>query len=130
MSLFWHEISPYWQAILTLVVSVAVAFISWLQWQTATKQSETAKKQWETAERQAATARNRLRLDLFKRRIKVYDALIAIAAAAYINGHITPEEQNTCGNAIQGAEFLFNKEIDDYCSLLLQKASVLARKRI
>jgi hypothetical protein len=71
MSHCWHEFLGNWQAIVPLIVSVAVVFISWLQWQTATKQSETAKKQWETAEKQAETARNRLRLDLFERRITV-----------------------------------------------------------
>jgi|SRR5271166_634155 len=71
MDHFWHEISKNWQAILTLVVSVAVAFISLLQWrtakqqwQTSEKQSETAKQQWQTADKQAETAKNKLRLDL------------------------------------------------------------------
>jgi cell division septum initiation protein DivIVA len=108
MSLFWHEISPYWQAILTLIVSVAVAFISWLQWQTAEKQSE--------------TARNRLRLDLFERRIKVYDAWMTMAAIAAQKGDITREEQQICSVATKGAEFLFNKEIDNYCQQLLGEA--------
>lgn len=54
MSHFWHEISRNWQALLTLIVSVTVVLISWLQcrtakrqWETAVRQSETAKKQWD-----------------------------------------------------------------------------------
>lgn len=106
MSHFWHEISPYWQAILTLVVSVAVAFISWLHWQTAKKQSETAKKQLQTAEKQAETARNKLRLELFERRIAVYEALMQLAAIAVGKGDITSEQHRTCAIATKGAEFL------------------------
>jgi hypothetical protein len=133
MSHFWHEISRNWQAILTLIVSVAVAFISWLQcrtamrqWETAAKQSETAKKQWETAEKQAETARNKLRLDLFERRITVYDALMTIAAIAVAKGDVTLEQRQTCATATKGAEFLFNKEIDDYCLQFLQEAAVFS----
>jgi hypothetical protein len=132
MSHCWHEISQNWQAILTLIVSVAVAFISWLQWRTAknqwrtaTKQAETAKKQWETAEKQAETAKNRLRLDLFERRIAVYDALMTMAAIAGGNGDVTLEQRRTCGIATKGAVFLFNKEIDNYCVRLLAEATTL-----
>jgi hypothetical protein len=117
---FWHEVSRNWQAILTLIVSVAVALISWLQWRTAknqwrtaTKQSETANKQWQTAEKQAETAKNKLRLELFERRIAVFDALMTMAAIAVAKGDVTPEQRRTCGIATKGAEFLFNKEIDD-----------------
>jgi hypothetical protein len=38
MSHFWHEISRNWQAIFTLIVSVAVGLISWLLWRTAKRQ--------------------------------------------------------------------------------------------
>ena len=99
MSHFWHEISRNWQAILTPIVSVAVGLISWLQWRTA-------KRQWETAEKQAETAKNRLRFDLFERRIAVYDALMTLAPIAIAKGDVTleqqrtwesqPEEQNSC----------------------------------
>jgi hypothetical protein len=129
---FWHEVSPYWQAILTLVFSAAAAFISWLQWRTAknqwrtaTKQAETAAKQWETAEKQAETARNRLRLDLFERRFTVYEALMVMAAIAAQKGEVTSEERRTCAIATKGAEFLFNKEIDDYCLKLGREATLL-----
>jgi hypothetical protein len=132
MSDFWPEISRNWQAILTLVVSATAAFISWLQWrtakrqrETAVKQSETAKKQWETAEKQAETARNRLRLDLFERRFTVYEALMTMAAIAAQKGDVTLEERRTCAIATKGAEFLFNKEIDDYCLKLGKEATLL-----
>lgn len=134
---FWHEVSRNWQAILTLIVSFAVALISWLQWrtaknqwQTATKQSETAKKQWETAEKQAQTAKNRLRLDLFERRITVYDALMTMAAIAIKKGDVTPEQRGVCAIATKGAEFLFNKEIDHYCVRLLQEAIPLHLEKV
>jgi hypothetical protein len=129
MSHFWHEFSRNWQGILTIVVSAAAGFISWLQWRTAKRQgetavtqSETAKKQWETAEKQAETARNRLRLDLFERRIAVYDALMKMAAIAVADGDITHEQRRTCAIATKGAEFLFNKEILDYCDQLIREA--------
>jgi hypothetical protein len=137
MGLFWHEISRNWQAILTLIVSVAVAFISWLQWRTAKqqwrtseKQSETAKQQSQTADKQAETAKNKLRLDLFDRRIVVYDALMDLAAIAIIKGDVTPEQRRKCAIATKGAEFLFNKEIDNYCLQFLKEAGALNLEKV
>jgi hypothetical protein len=129
---FWHEISKNWQAILTLVVSTAVGFISWLQWQTAKKQAkiaekqaETAGKQWQTAEKQAWTANNKLRLDLFERRIVVYDALMRMTWIAVETGDVSDEERLKCAIATKGAEFLFDKNIDNYSELQLNQASDL-----
>jgi hypothetical protein len=136
MSHFWHEFLRDLQAILPLIISVAVVLISWLQWrtakgqwETAVIQSETAKKQWETAEKQAETARNRLRIDLFERRITVCDALMTLAAIAVAEGDVNPEQRRTCAIATKGAEFLFNEEIDNYCLQLVREAVTLGLEK-
>jgi hypothetical protein len=126
MSLFF---SQYWQAILTLVFSAVAVLISCLQWKTARKQSETAKKQSETAEKLAQTAKNKLRLELFERRYAVYDALMTMAVIVVGKGDVTFEQRRTCAIATKGAEFLFNKEIDDYCLELVRKAETLNLKK-
>ncbi|WP_353100641.1 hypothetical protein [Stenotrophomonas lactitubi] len=51
-------------AIGQILVAAAVGLIAW--------------RQWRTAQQQAKTARNKLRLDLFERRIEAYDKLKAI----------------------------------------------------
>ena len=50
---------------------------------------------------------------------------MAMAAIAALKGEATSEERRTCAIATRGAEFLFNKEIDDYC-LKLGKEATLA----
>jgi hypothetical protein len=65
----------------------------------------------------------------FERQITVYDAMMAMAVVAIEKGDVTPEERRTCGIATKGPEFLFNKEIDTYCLLLLQEAVALGSEK-
>jgi hypothetical protein len=74
------------------------------QGQTAERQSEAAKQQSQTAEKQAETARNKLRLDLFDRRIVVYDALMKLTKFATENGDVTEEDRRECAIATKGVE--------------------------
>jgi hypothetical protein len=114
----WREIYKNWQTLSALAVSIIVAFISWLQWTAANKQAKTAEKQWQTAEKQAQTARNQLRLSLFERRFAIYEALMRMVFIATSKADITHEQRIECTNETKGVEFLFNKDIDDYCRLL------------
>ena len=50
---------------------------------------------------------------------------MAMAAIAAQKGEVTSEERRTCAIATKGAEFLFNKEIDDYCLKLGKEATLL-----
>lgn len=84
---------PILGPIATLAVGCAVAFIAWQQWQ---------------------LARNKLRLDLFDRRYKVYDAtrkFLAIFARDYT---FTDSQLGEFAADTSEAEFLFGSDVVDY----------------
>ena len=71
---------------------------------------------------QAKTNRNQLRLHLFDRRWKVYEAATSFVAAVAIGRKLTDEELYEIAAEIRGARFLFNQEIQDYCNKLRKEA--------
>lgn len=89
------------QFILTFIVGLIAAYIAWLQWK---------------------LAHNKLRLDLFDRRYKVYDAtrrfLIAIDSEADFSNtqlfNFTAETSD--------AIFLFNSDVIDYLELIKNRS--------
>jgi hypothetical protein len=92
-----------------LFVSIVLAIITLLQWWVARKQAQTAK--------------NQLRLSLLERRIVVRDALLTMVGTIIEKDDLTEEQLKACARGTKDAEFLFpNKDIEDYCRLLLNKA--------
>ena len=87
--------------IATLIVGLAVAFIAWQQWQ---------------------LARNKLRLDLFDRRYKVYDATrkflsVILGKADFLDSQLFEFYAGTCD-----AEFLFESDVVHYLAELRKRA--------
>ena len=87
--------------IATLIVGLAVAFIAWQQWQ---------------------LARNKLRLDLFDRRYKVYDATrkflsVILGKADFLDSQLFEFYAGT-----SDAEFLFESDVVDYLAELRKRA--------
>ena len=60
---------------------------------------------------QAKTNRNQLRLHLFDRRWKVYEAATSFVAAVAIGRKLTDEELYEIAAEIRGARFLFNPRL-------------------
>ncbi len=63
--------------------------------------------------RQWKTANDKLRLDLFEKRWRVYDAVKVILNKAAIEGQFTRDDLATFARGIEGAEFLFDGQIRD-----------------
>jgi hypothetical protein len=76
----------------TFFLSVAVALVAWAQWR---------------------VARNKLRLDLFDRRYKVYDATRTFLLLA-INNAVTDSAYHSFRLATSDADFLFEPEVGKY----------------
>ena len=89
----------------TLCVSIATllvtGYIAWQQWQ---------------------TAKNKFRLDLFDRRFPAFKATMKLAVAATHKGEITQEELREFDLASEGAAFLFDQKIEDYCRKIGEEA--------
>lgn len=72
-----------------------------------------AYRQWRTAQQQAETARNKLKHDLFDRRLKVYDALRESAQYAFSARPNENAEQRVAEN-LKELRWLFGKPVYDF----------------
>ena len=87
--LHWTQ---YLAALLTPIVAILAVYIGYRQWR---------------------TAQNKLKLDLFDRRIKNYDATHRLIKAA-LSGKPPEELQNEFSQAIYGVKWLFGSEVESY----------------
>jgi hypothetical protein len=85
----------------TLVLGVAVAVVAWLQW-------------W--------VALNKLRLDLFDRRYKVYDATRKFLAGIFRDGKFTNSELFEFYAGTSDAEFLFGADVVEHLAQIRKRA--------
>lgn len=73
---------------------------------------------------QSKIARNKLRLDLFDRRWTAFVAAMRLAERIVTNGDIPLEEVQKFAFATRGVEFLFNRELQEYCDDQLHKEAL------
>ncbi|MBU1352085.1 MAG: hypothetical protein KKB95_09350 [Gammaproteobacteria bacterium] len=82
-----------------------------------------------TAKQQAATARTKLRLDLFERRMKVYDASKAFIGSVISNGVVDPEARALFAVEIKSSRWLFDEPVHLYLNVTMwDKTLVLDRQ--
>lgn len=86
---------PYLSGLLTPVVAAFGIWIAWNQWR---------------------TARRKLKLDLFDKRIVVYDAVQHAIGQIMVHGKTSAEVESAYLIGISGAKWLFDKEMDEYLS--------------
>lgn len=72
-----------------------------------------AYRQWRTAQQQAETARNKLKHDLFDRRLKVYDALRESAQYAF-NARPNENAEQRVADNLKELRWLFGKPVYDF----------------
>ncbi len=88
---------PHWTAYLTAFMTVFIAaFGAWIAFQ-----------QWRTAQ-------DKLRLDLFERRMVIYDAARKALGKIFTHGEITPLEETEFLVGVMGSKWLFGKDIHEY----------------
>lgn len=74
------------------------------------------------AYRQWNTARNKLKLDLFEKRLKVYDAAVELLKAIAMPEPVDWEFIRDASARMSAATWLFNREVADHLSLLVARA--------
>lgn len=88
---------PHWTqylaALLTPTVAVFAVVIGYRQWR---------------------TAQNKLKLDLFEKRLKIYEALRNSIGSITSSGNVTTESEREFLQAIQGIQWLFGPEVENY----------------
>jgi hypothetical protein len=95
--------TPTATLILTGTIGCVTAYIAWQQYQ---------------------TAKNKFRLDLFDRRFPMFVATMRLVELAVTKGEIPFEEVQKFAFATKGMEFLFNRELQDYCDNQLRKEAL------
>jgi hypothetical protein len=72
--------------------------------------------------RQANTARDKLKLDLYEKRFRVYQALLTFLEAILREGKVTAEFISAFNSSTVGKEFLFNNDVNEYLKEVKNKA--------
>jgi chemotaxis regulatin CheY-phosphate phosphatase CheZ len=93
-------VNPFF-SIATLFLSIAVVVIAWQQWR---------------------VAKNKLRLDLFDRRYKVYDATRKFLAEIQQDATFTDSQLNEFKACTSDTEFLFGRDVVDYLAQIRKRA--------
>jgi hypothetical protein len=89
----------------TLVLTVVIACVT----------SYIAVQQW-------LTAKNKLRIDLFDRRLPVFEAVMRLTEIVVSKENIALEEVQEFEFAKKSVQFLFDQELQDYCDNLYKEA--------
>lgn len=100
-------------SVVTLIAAVVAAAVAYV---IGTGQADIARQQAAAADREAKTSHNKLKLDLFERRSKVYEAVKEIVAEAIHIGDFGAEAQTKYLLAIRGSRWIFDKTMDTYLS--------------
>ncbi|MGN7875566.1 hypothetical protein ACTJKJ_18550 [Roseateles sp. 22389] len=110
---------PHWttylQATATPVVAVIAAVIAaTIQW-----------RQWKTATAAAETAKNKLKLDLFDKRMVVFDAAVHLVRRANLEAPMDLDDFSELTTKMRQAEWLFSREVasrlDDITTRALER---------
>jgi hypothetical protein len=79
--------------LLTPVIALIAAYVAWRQWQ---------------------TAKDRLRLDLFDRRLAIYNAAFDFIRSISLSGGVDQDELRNFWTGLHGAEFLLDSDLCKY----------------
>lgn len=97
----WSEIIDLLSAALTPIIAIIVAYIAW---------------------RQHKTDKDKLRLDLYEKRFKVYQSTIELLAIILKKADVSLEEVSQFAFKTNESKFLFENEIPDYIENLRKNA--------
>ncbi|MER8556514.1 hypothetical protein NKH37_30885 [Mesorhizobium sp. M1217] len=96
----WPQWAQILQALLTPVIALAVGFIAYRQWR---------------------TAHSRLVLDLFEKRLAVYEQTRKAVSFVNTHGRTSREAEFDLLGAMNSAEFLFGQDVRDYLDKMWER---------
>src|SRR6266436_8285269 len=109
------EVIPFLQGLtpfLQIVLTGAVCLLTY----------QIARQQVRVARRQEDTSRSQFRLNLFDKRLEVFEAAMLFLALMVTKSTVTHEERIDFVRKTRAARFIFNKEADDYFIHLSKEA--------
>ena len=110
--------SPHWTAYASSVtvpfIAAVAAWIAFRQFRIAARQSEISLKQSEISLQQAETAKNKLKLDLFEKRMAIYEVVQETIRKAANGGKLDQEDQIKFIVGTRSAKWLLGEEVYEY----------------
>ncbi|MDR0215913.1 MAG: hypothetical protein LBJ15_18220 [Comamonas sp.] len=124
---------PMWLEVLKAVAPLIAALLAagvgaWVAHKFGTIQAGIARQQAETARAAAATAKNKLKLDLFDRRLAIYEASIQTLASTILRDEKAEEADWAFRKKLEVAQWLFDKSVFDFLHKELWTALVRYRE--
>lgn len=110
--LFYIELAKAAAPFLAALTAAGIA--AWVAHKFGRIQEAISRQQAETSAAAARTARNKLRLDLFDRRMVVYEAASNFLSRVLANGRSTSDADFEYLSKIQGARWLFDEAVVEY----------------
>ena len=101
-----EQIAEISKALLTPVIAIVATYIAWQQWQ---------------------TNRQKLFLDLYDRRLKVYEEVRQILSLILRDGKASYDDLMDFRRTVSEADFLFGPEIPEYIDKIYQRGVNLQR---
>ena len=98
------KVLEFWKAVITVIVALIAALIA----------ASLQYRQWKTAH-------DKLKLDLFERRIKVFETIRAELLAPAVGGRYPDKVSDACSAAIADARWIFGPEVTDFLTTLRSK---------
>ncbi len=108
----WLEVIKAMAPLLAALLAAGVG--AWVAHKFGSIQASIARQQAETAAASAKTARNKLKLDLFDRRMAIYKAAADAISIAAQQGDFTTANANAFESGVQGARWLFGNDVVAY----------------
>ncbi len=110
---------PMWLEVLRAVAPLFAAVLAagvgaWVTHKFGRIQEDIARQQAATAAAAAQTAKSKLRLDLFERRLNVYNAAMTAITTTLQNGDFSATDEREFLIGIQGARWIFDERIYHY----------------
>lgn len=114
--------APHWTAYLTPVIQLITALLAgYIAYKFGSIQASISRQQAETSVQQAATAaasvevaRNRLKFDLFQRRLEMYDLVYAYIDTVFSDRKIIPEKDSKFLAAVRATGWLTDEAVVNF----------------
>ena len=107
----YPEFLEFMRAVGTPIAALIGAFVAF---RFGNIQAGIANRQAETARDAALTARNKLRMDMYQERLKIYNAVIAMFADFGMSGKMTSELENNYWVGIGSSRWVFGKDMQEF----------------
>lgn len=114
----YNEILEFARAFGTPIAACVGAYVAYrfgsIQAEIAKTQVGIASRQAETSRDAALTARNKLRMDMYEERLRIYNAVMAMFGDLGVLGHMNSESERKYLQGIVSARWVFGKEMKEF----------------